>query len=441
MPMQTDVAISETAPKSGEFTLGTKPLIAALFGVALGASPLPYNSIGLVIGPITKELGWSVEQVANGITIFGVVAALLAPLYGFFADKIGSRKVAIWSLGAFIVTFSLLYFTPPDVRWWYAIWVLVSLFGIGSTPVTWSRGISQWFVENRGLALGIMLVGTSLTAVVLPKLGTAIIEAWGWRALFPSLAAISLVIAMPLAIAWFREPQPEERPAAISNAKGELLGFTLGQALRSYRFWVLVASTILVSTAYGGAHVHMVPMIGTHGFSAQDAAGVATMIGIGIFLGRVVVGLLFDRYWAPGVAFPVLLLPAISCFLLMGTSDAIFPLYVAAFLLGLAAGAESDVIAFMVARYFGMKNYGRIFGAVYLFFGLCAGISPKLYARAFDQTGSYDSMLQIAIVLFLVGAALLLLLGRYPDSFPDSSDDDAAIAPPDFNAAPAAQGT
>lgn len=401
--------------KRGEFRLGTKPLIAALVGVALGASPIPYNSIGLVIDPITAEYGWSVEQVANGITIFGVIAALLAPLFGAFADRIGSRKVAIWSLVAFIITFSLLYFTPPNVWWWYAIWILISLFGIGSTPVTWSRGISQWFVENRGLALGIMLLGTSVTAIILPRLGTAIIEEFGWRTLFPALAGLSALIALPLAIMWFREPTPEERPTALEDSGGDLLGITMGEALRNYRFWILVASTVLISIAYGGAHVHMVPMVRTHGYTTADAAGVATLIGVGIILGRVIVGLLFDRFWAPGIAFPVLLLPAISAFILIGQDASLSQLHVAALLLGLAAGAESDVIAFMVARYFGMKNYGKIFGAIYLFFGLCAGVSPKLYARAVDQSGSYDSMLQIAMILFVIGGSLLLLLGRYPD--------------------------
>ncbi|MEP2987865.1 MAG: MFS transporter [Parasphingorhabdus sp.] len=407
--------------KHREFKLGSKPLIAALLGVALGASPIPYNSIGLVIGPITTEYGWTVAQVANGITIFGVVAALLAPLYGAFADKVGARKVAIVSLVLFIVTFSMLHFTPKDVRVWYAIWVLISLFGIGSTPVTWSRGISQWFVENRGLALGIMLVGTSLTAIVVPRLGTAIIEAWGWRALFPSLAFLTLIIALPLALLWFREPRPEERPQALVDDSGELLGMTIAQVFKSYRFWIMVASTILISTAYGGAHVHMVPMVQKHGFTASDAAGVATIVGIGILLGRVIVGMLFDRFWAPGIAFPVLLLPAISCYLLIGTSDDLLPLQIAAFFLGLAAGAESDVIAFMVARYFGMRNYGKIFGAIYLFFGLCAGVSPRLYAQSVDQTGSYDPMLEIAIFLFIAGSVLLLALGRYPASFPNTS--------------------
>ncbi len=403
----------DAQPKS-EFTFGSKPLIAALFGVALGASPIPFNTIGLVIGPITKEYGWSVEQVANGVTIFGVVAALLAPLYGAFADKIGARKVALWSLSAFIASFSLLYFTPQDVRVWYALWLLIALFGIGSTPVTWSRGISQWFSKNRGLALGIMLMGTSLTAIIMPKLGSAIIANWGWRALFPTIGLLSALIALPLAYLWFCEPRPEERPQDLSDDAGNLIGLTLREALSSFRFWIMVVSTILISTAYGGAHIHMVQMVQKHGFSISEAAGVASIVGVGILLGRVIIGLLFDRFWAPAIAFPVLVLPALSCYLLMGTSGDLGLLQIAAFLLGFAAGAESDVIAFLTARYFGMASYGRIYGLIYLFFGFCSGISPKLYARAVDQTGSYDPMLQISIILFTLGGGLLLLLGRYP---------------------------
>jgi MFS transporter, OFA family, oxalate/formate antiporter len=398
-----------------EFRRGSLPLLAAVLGVALGASPIPFNSIGLVIGPIQREYAWSTEQITNSITIYGVIAALLAPLFGEFVDRMGARRVALASLAAFIVCFSLLYFTPSDVRVWYALWVLVGLVGIGSTPVTWSRGISQWFSKQRGLALGIMLLGTSITAMVLPKLGTWIIDQYGWRALFPALGLLSLLLALPMAYMFFREPSAAERPAELSDASGKLLGLSLSATLSSWKFWVMVLSTILISLAYGGAHVHMVRIVLKHGFDMSQAASVASLVGLGILLGRIVVGMLFDRFWAPAVAFPVLLLPALSCYLLLGTGQELVLLKLAGFLLGLAAGAESDVIAYLAARYFGMANYGKIFGMVYLFFGLCAAISPKLYARAVDQSGSYDSMLQIAMYLYVLGAALLLLLGRYPD--------------------------
>jgi MFS transporter, OFA family, oxalate/formate antiporter len=139
------------------------------------------------------------------------------------------------------------------------------------------------------------------------------------------------------------------------------------------------------------------------------------IVGMGILIGRVGVGFLLDRFWGPIVAFPVLCLPAIACYLLMGTNTDLQLITFAAFLLGFAAGAESDVIAFFAARYFGMAHFGRIYGMLYLPFGLFSAISPVLYGIVRDQTGSYDQMLIVASVLFVVGGALLLLLGKYPN--------------------------
>lgn len=87
----------------------------------------------------------------------------------------------------------------------------------------------------------------------------------------------------------------------------------------------------------------------------------------------------------------------------------------AAFLLGFAAGAESDLIAYLAGRYFGMANYGKIYGMLYMPFGIFSAISPIVYARVRDITGSYDPILLVAIFAYLVGGALLLLLGRYPE--------------------------
>jgi MFS transporter, OFA family, oxalate/formate antiporter len=87
----------------------------------------------------------------------------------------------------------------------------------------------------------------------------------------------------------------------------------------------------------------------------------------------------------------------------------------AAFFLGFAAGAESDLIAFLAARYFGMAHFGRIYGMLYMPFGLMSAISPVIYGTVRVNTGSYDGMLMVAATMFVVGGAMLLLLGRYPD--------------------------
>lgn len=398
-----------------EFRKGWKSLIAGVVGVATGASPLPFNALPIVIGPINLAMGWSFLQISIGITIYGVVGACLAPAVGALADRVGVRPVAMASLFAFSLAFGLLYFTPDSLPVFYAIWVLVGIAGIGSTPVTWSRAINMWFYEHRGLALGILLLGTSIAGLIVPQIATAVLGVGGWRTVFLVLAALPLFVGLPIAYFMFREPTLEERPPALSNASGGLTGLTLRQTFRSYRFWVLFASIILIALAYGGAHIHMVQIVQMHGFTPAKAAAVMSVVAAGIFSGRIIVGLLFDRFWAPAISFPVLLLPVAGCWLLLGTDTAAGPIFLAAFLLGFAAGAESDMIAYLASRYFGMMSYAKVYGFLYAPFGIFSSVSPVVYGYVRDATGSYDLMLMAAMILFAIGGAILLLLGRYPD--------------------------
>jgi MFS transporter, OFA family, oxalate/formate antiporter len=399
----------------GEFRLGWKVLIAGFLGTMCGASPLPFNVLGFLFEPLNAEFGWNRQQVSLGITIFGITASFLAPVIGWLADKYGVRKVALWSLFAFVLAFSTLYFTPPSLPGFYFLWFLVGLVGIGSTPVTWSRAISMWFVKNRGLALGIMLIGTSAAAFVVPKLAVAAIASFGWREMFPIVALLPLLVALPIGLLFFREPRDDERPAAVTTADGKVAGMTFAEAAKTKQFWLLWLSIVLIATAYGGAHIHMPVIVKDHGITREQAAGIMGIVGMGILIGRIGVGFLLDRFWGPLIAFPVLCLPAIACYLLMGTDTNLQLITLAAFLLGFAAGAESDLIAFFAARYFGMAHFGRIYGMLYMPFGLFSAVSPLLYGIVRDRTGSYDLILTMAAIMFVVGGALLLLLGRYPD--------------------------
>lgn len=397
-----------------EFSKGWKVLTAAFLGVMCGASPIPFNILGALFKPLQEEFGWNRGQISAGITVFGITASLMAPVIGWLADKYGVRRVALWSLAGFAGSFAALYFIPASLFGYYALWLLVGLVGIGSTPVTWSRAISMWFVENRGLALGIMLIGTSAAALIVPNLAVWAITSFGWRQMFPIVALLPLLVALPVCLLLFREPRSDERPAALTTADGSIAGMTFGAAVKTRQFWTLWVSILLIALAYGGAHIHMIPIVMDHGFSIGAAAGMMSIVGLGLLVGRVGVGFLLDRLWGPAVGFPVLCLPAIACFLLMGTSSDMMSISIAAFLLGFAAGAESDLIAFLAARYFGMAHFGRIYGMLYMPFGLFSAISPLIYGIVRDRTGSYDAMLIAASVLFVAGGALLLTMGQYP---------------------------
>ena len=399
---------------SSEFRLGWRVVLASMLGVACGASPVPFNAIGQLVGPVHLEYGWSFKDVLLGITLFGVCGAFMAPVFGWLSDRYGVRRVALGSLTAFGVSFGLLGFLPQNVYAWWIGWALVGMVGIGSTPITWTRGVNLWFFRQRGLALGLTLVGTSLTAVSVPWMARYCIDHFGWRQVFPALAGLALFIGLPVGLWLFREPRLEQRPVEVSQG-ASLTGVLASTAYRDYRFWLIFMSGLLISMAYGGIFVNLQQMFELKGFAKVTATGVVSTLGLAILFGRIGTGWLLDRIWAPLVAAPLLSLPALACFVLIGHSLSLPMAYACALIVGLAAGAETDLIAYLAGRYFGMAHYGRIYGLLYMPFGLGSALSPSAYGWARDVAGNYNAALYAAIGMFILGAALLLGLGRYPD--------------------------
>jgi len=275
------------------------------------------------------------------------------------------------------------------------------------------------------------LVGTSVAAMILPTLTVTLIHRFGWRESYALLSLLPLAVALPVALAFFREPRPEERPPELNlvdaSGKVALPGLTLREATRGPRFWIMVASIFCVAFAYGGSLVHMPQMLKARAFDDSQAAFVVSMFGVSIFAGRLITGALVDRFWAPLVTLPILCLPAVSCLLLAGDSLTFTTAVIAALLLGFSSGAETDLVAFLAGRYFGMANYGRIYGSLYMVFGIASALSPLAYGRVRDATGSYDLILYVAGACFVVGGFLLLALGRYPTTEEIAAGGGAAV--------------
>src|SRR5690606_13205157 len=140
-----------------------------------------------------------------------------------------------------------------------------------------------------------------------------------------------------------------------------LVGMSLGETARSLRFWLCNIALLLSVTAMVGMVTSTIPMLRDKGLSASDAAMAFSVYGVSLILGRVVVGYLVDRLWAPGVAFVVLAMPAVGCLMFSVVDTHLHSLMLASALVGLGAGAEMDIAAFLMARYFGMRDYSRIF--------------------------------------------------------------------------------
>ncbi len=389
---------------------GWRVIVASAIGVGLGLSGLPFYTLGVFTQPLVAEFGWTRGQVQGALAFMMIGTLLASGITGWLADRYGARRVALCSQIGLALGLTGLALTPGDVTIWNLSWLAMAVLGIGTTPMTWTRAIASWFDKGRGLALGIALMGTGLTALTAPVITTHLIANFGWRSAYLILAASVLLIAVPFVLWLFFEKDSTQ----TAHTHSSVSGLTLTEALRGYRFWLLIAGFAGISFGVGGLIPNLVPMLRDKGLSAVDAAFYSSIIGLNVICGRVAAGYLLDRLWAPAVAFVFLSLPALSCLLL--TQDLTSPLVVglAASLIGLAAGAEFDLIAYLCTRYFGMRHYTQIYAWQWVPFMLAAGFAPMVFGRVYDATASYNPALHLAAAGFAGGALLLLGLGRYP---------------------------
>ena len=402
-----------------EFSYAWRVVLASAVGIGLGLSPIPVYTLGVFALPLAQEFGWGIDKVMLALPVLTICALLMAPLVGLLVDKVGVRKVALTSVFTFSLSLMLHALNPGSYTYFLLMWVMVAVCGIGTLPITWTRAINHWFHDCRGLALGSALVATGLFGIVAKLYVAGMIDAYGWRAAFVGLGFLPLLIALP--IAWFlfkdvSDPSiPKDKvPAMVTDAANHLQqGHTAKAAFLDWRFWLLCVCFVVISFGVGGTIPNMENLMGSKGFERGDAILLASLIGYSVMVGRIAGGYLIDRFWAPLIALGLLILPAISCYLLIQPSYTFTIAAIAVLLIGLAAGAEQDLMAFLVARYFGMKSYGVVYGCMYGAFALGAGMGPYIFGRAFAQTGTYDNMILIAGIGFVCGSIPLLLLGKY----------------------------
>lgn len=233
-----------------------------------------------------------------------------------------------------------------------------------------------------------------------------VIAAYGWRGGSLAIAALILCVALPAVGLML----PNGATRAPREAQMGATGMALREALCSRRFIQTAAAFFLLGLGITALIVHLVPLLTDRGLSPLQAVHTAAWLGFAVMAGRIIVGMLVDRYHAPFVGFVFLLLPVVSCLLLL---NGLSPL-LAVLLLGLAAGAEIDLLAYLVARQFGMRAYGEIYGWALSIFSLGAGLGPVLAGVAYDRHGSYDFAIVAAAGLVLTGAAAIAMLGRFP---------------------------
>ena len=406
-----------------EFRYGWPVVLSSALGIALGMSPLPFYTIGVFAGPFMQEFGWSIAQVMSALAVFTMVALFAAPLVGYVTDRIGVRKVVLTSIVLFSLTMMSFSLNNGSIALYLTIWGVLAFAGAGTLPITFTRAISRWFNQKRGLALGVALIGTGIAGALAKVYAGFLIQEFGWRWAYIGVGALPLLIAFPAAFFFFRDvDDPKAGPRAekmiqhhADSGGAKVYGMSLAQAFRDWRFWLMAITFVPLSFAIGGPIPNLETLLQSKGFDVSDAIFLASLIGYSVLVGRLVGGFLLDHFWAPAVACVLLMLPAISMHLLQSGDLSYQTTALSIILLGFSAGIEYDLLAYLVSRYFGIRYYAVIYGTLYAFFAAGAGFGPAVYGRVFQATGSYDTILNWSMWAFIFCSLALLLLGKYRD--------------------------
>ncbi len=400
-----------------EFTYGWKSLLAATIGTMCGIFTLTNYTQGFFVGPVTSEFGWSAPQFFLSYTVLMCSGLLTGPLIGFIAQKVGLRTVGIIGLIGHSLAYVVLSLNNGSLMLWYLSWALVAILGAGSLPIIWTGVLNNWFSKHRGKAIGITMAGTGLGAFLLPPIVEFLIANHGWRTAYRGIGLGALCVSLPIVLALFKEKPEANEVAQTQEASNQVTswGLTTREAIRTKQFWILGAVLFLTVIVVAGWLSNFERIMTEQGFERSSIAQIAAVMGLTVILGRLMVGALVDRFWAPGVAACFFLVATLGLLILIMTQVTLASALVVAVMIGLAAGAELDLLAYLTGKYFGPAHYPAVFGVIIAFFTVGAGMAPPIFGMAAQVFQGYETVLLISVGLLLLSILLFLSLGRYPD--------------------------
>jgi cyanate permease len=282
----------------------------------------------------------------------------------------------------------------------------VASSGVGTVPA--GTIIARWFTQGRGLAMGLSIVGFGLPGVVLVPLSAPFIAAHGWRALALALGALSWVGSIPFILGVLRDsPQGQAQDAV---GKHTAPGITMEEALRMAPFWIIGTSYLLAQFGSVAVQMHAIPFLMDRGLSRELASNIWGFLALAGIAGKIGLGYAADRYSAKPVLFASMLLQVMALITALAWSG-LAAAWLFALLFGLGMGGQFASRPLLVGDYFGLRAFGTISGAVWLFTLPSLAAGQPVAGFLYDLTGSYGLAYTLFIGAFLLGMGVLLPLG------------------------------
>jgi MFS family permease len=386
---------------------GWRVVAASSAGVFVGFGSLLVYTFAIFLKPLSEEFSWSREAVSAAFGFAAMSIACCSPLLGLLFDRLAARRVILPCLVLFGCAFASLALLTPRLWHLYAVFTVLGCVGNGNAQMGYSRAVSTWFLRRRGMALALVMSGGSLGAMALPPTAQWLVNHIGWRQAALALGVLVLAVGVPMVAGFIRE-----RPAASIGSDARIEGASVSEGVMSRVFVILVVVLFVSSVAQNGAITHLSALLTDRGVPAAGAAFALSALGGASLLGRLFTGWLLDRFFAGRVGFAMQLVGALGTFIL-SWAHSLQAGAVGAMLIGFGMGGEADVTPYLLSRYFGLRSFSTLYGLTWTAYAVAGAVGPMIMGRAFDMTGSYQSLLGALALLVSGAAALMLLLPAY----------------------------
>lgn len=375
----------------------------------------------VLIHPFEAEFGWSRTAIASAASLNLLLLGMFAPIGGWLIDRIGARRVILGCLATIVAGLIGTVFVQE-------LWQLILLWGVvlgvatGVTPPLGASIASRWFIDRRGLAIGIMTNANAAGQVIYLPLLMAIIVGSGWRSALWAMAAASAVL-LPAIWFWMRdnpadvglEPYTSAHTSNSMNrwiyARGDIRPMSItsiSEVFKTSTFWILSGCFFICGiTANGLIGTHLIPHAIERGIPQMTAAMAVGIMGGASFVGTTFSGWMVDRVDPRKVLAVVYALRGSSLFILPYVSEPL-GLFLFAVLYGLDWYASGPATTTIIARIFGPERVGRIFGLVFVFHQLGGAGAAIGGGWARVQFGDYQYAFLAGGCLGLLAACLAL---------------------------------
>ena len=364
--------------------------------------------MGLTLGPMNEDLGWSRATLSAAVLVFLVVSSLALPFAGRLVDRYDTRAVLATSV--LLACLGIALMGEIDAPW-QAIVLYGFLYGVASactsTP-TIAVMVSRWFPHRLGIANSVAVSGMGIGQLVIILALTSQLDTLGWRGSFIALGIAGAVLILPMTFFAISPPKngaPGSAAAPAQTPSSPLADAGLRDVLRARPFWLLVAIYGICGFQDHFVATHMVAFARDQGLGSLLAGNVFAFMGLFGLVGVLGSGYLSDRF-GPIVPTAVCFVLRTLIFTLVAVSDATFAIVGFALIYGMTFWITAPLSAVYTREHFGTTNLGAINGLITMVHNAFGGLGAYVGGVVFDSYGNYVPVLQLMVGMSI--AALLL---------------------------------